>query len=245
MDHPFTFSKWAKSLKKQLTEDSPSVIETLLEQLKQEAQTFYFRGSILTARKQLNLEQLVKNDTVKHETLLEILLTSGHEHFYNQFAFGPGTSKGSNRRIAADMIELEADNRTIKSIIELKTNEQGSSGDFYWACYEVIYYYFLLRHADNKNTNQAPAVIFRQRYLLKEPLQLVVLAPGSFYDKKAARFIEIINVILRKEKAFISFSSIHSNYLNDDTFQEIKKAVQDYEKWKRIICRHQPQDKEA
>ena len=40
MDHPFIFSKWAKSLKKQLTEDSPSVIETLLEQLKQEALTF-------------------------------------------------------------------------------------------------------------------------------------------------------------------------------------------------------------
>lgn len=245
------FKAWAE--KKVLSVCKQLQLSDLLEQLWEFTEKFYFRGDILRARKALNLEELAFGGDVKTENLFEILYTCANEDIYNQFAFGSGKEAGT-ARIAADMVRMQFpkdsnDRRgVIKQIIELKTDVK--SGDFYWASFEVIYYYFLMCRAVEKAPRQQAAAQFVARYRLAETVHLTVMASTKNFDtKETQKFRAALNTALRVrgENARISFDRVPDNFLSSDDGKidaQILETVRAYEKCKFIdleLCKPKSQ----
>jgi hypothetical protein len=228
----FDFSSWAKAHKTRLCqpEEQPALLRALWER----CADFTFRGDILKARKKINSQTLAQKNRIKPETLLEFFYTAANEQIYNQFAFSSGERQDTSR-IAADMIALDfnatdPDPRrrrpVITQIIELKVNP--SAGDFYHACYEVIYYYFLMLRAQTRK--DPPAVRFTARYALAQPITLIVRAPADFLQKDKTRkkaFLSALNTLLTPQKAQLSFEPIPETFL--PRLNEIQQIAHYYE----------------
>lgn len=182
------FSAWKKN--KDLKNIDSLHIRELITELWNQAQKIEFGKGVLIPRKKISSPTLAKDGKIKPETLLEFLITSGNAFIYNQFAFCG--------KEAVDMIELKEDNRTIKSLIELKA---GGSDDAYVAVYEIVYYYFVLLQA--LNSKQPAAVDFTQRYVLNDPLELIVLAPNKTEKKRKEAKAAAVPFLEELDPAFL------------------------------------------
>jgi len=209
-----SFSDWMKKKKIHGKEAQENFLQSqprqaLIAELKDRADKFQFntgktkktikeRG-ILKARKNLDFEPNTSRLQDASETVYERLLTASVANFYNQFSFSD--------KINIDLIKLNGNQ--ITHICELKTVSNG----FYYAVYELVYYYFLLRRVAS-NPKEFPmhlAYIHKGRphlleeLTIKEPgLTLCVLVPRSYIrnKRKAMQFLEELSLLLEGNPQF-------------------------------------------
>lgn len=163
--HP-SFSAFIPRNKEQqtrwLARPVPEVIADLLVQ----ANRFTFNGkNILKLRQSVANNHTSQNpeEEVRYERLL---VMSNPNELYNQFAF--------HGKIAVDLVRVQGNYLT--HLFELKTG----SNNLRYGVYELVYYYFLLRRAQEEN--KAISFLNKPNTLVRlaNPLILCVLVPQEW-----------------------------------------------------------------